>query len=74
MRSTCYEAQARWYSAMQGAASTNNRSFDALPFDANFVAIVQARAIPTKRLSSRHENRASKNVRESGTSQAGALI
>jgi hypothetical protein len=46
----------------------------ARPSKANFAAIVQSRAILTKRLSSRHENRASKNVRESGTSQAEALI
>ena len=49
---------------------TENRSFDALAVQATLAVIDQRRAIPTKRLSSRHGDRASRNVSESVTSQA----
>jgi hypothetical protein len=51
-----------------------NRCFDALPFKPFLAAIVQSRAILTKRVSSWHEFRASKNVWESATSQAAAVV
>jgi hypothetical protein len=51
------------YSLIAKNRAAGNPSAEIGSFDApNSTAIVQSRAILTKRMSSRHENRASKNV------------